>query len=74
MTWSDIPFKPATKVLRQFFKDYLGWLDEVTDSGDYFTPAYNAMKESGIVRAVQEGSEPVSALAGDSGWSRRKQS
>ena len=70
---SSLGWQP-TKDLRQVFKDYLGWLDEVTDSGDYFTPAYNAMKEGGIVRAVQEGNEPVSACSGDSGWSRRKQS
>lgn len=43
-----------TKDLPEIFDDYLAWLDTVADNDDYFTPAFSAMKESGVVRLVQE--------------------
>lgn len=45
-------WKPA-KSLREVFEDYLAWLQSIDDRGDYFTPAYQAMTQDGIVRFVQ---------------------
>ena len=40
----------ATKGLNEIFDDYLAWLDATPDSGDYLTPAAQAMERSGVVR------------------------
>jgi dTDP-L-rhamnose 4-epimerase len=76
---SQLGWRPE-KNLRQVFAHYLAWLDTVSDQDDYFTPAYLAMKESGVVRPAQNkdgngngnGSEP--ALAVKSGWAQSSQS
>ena len=51
-----------TKGLDEVFDDYLAWLDTVPDVGDYFTPAYSTMKETGVIRAVRQ--ESAAAMAG----------
>ncbi len=55
---SALGWKP-TKGLDEVFEDYLSWLDTVADTVDYFTPAYAAMKQGGIVRMTQEVGEPT---------------
>jgi dTDP-L-rhamnose 4-epimerase len=42
----------AAKNLGAIFDDYLGWLDATPDPGDYFSPAFEAMQRSGVVRHV----------------------
>jgi len=42
-----------TKGLSEIFDDYLGWLETAGDKSDYFTPAFEAMKQGGVVRFVQ---------------------
>ncbi len=49
---SRLGWKP-TKGLPEIFDDYLAWLETVNDSGDYFTPAFEEMKQGGIVRLVE---------------------
>jgi dTDP-L-rhamnose 4-epimerase len=45
-------WRPA-KGLQEIFEDYMEWLRTLKDSKDYFTPAYQAMRQDGIVRLVQ---------------------
>jgi dTDP-L-rhamnose 4-epimerase len=45
----------VTKDLDEIFSDYLAWLDATPDTGDYFKPAFDAMKKSGVVRRVTSG-------------------
>ena len=45
------------------FADYLAWLSTLTDTEDYFTAAYAAMKQEGVVRMVQAVGEPRPLLA-----------
>jgi dTDP-L-rhamnose 4-epimerase len=45
----------VTKDLDEIFSDYLAWLDATPDAGDYFKPAFDAMKKSGVVRSVTSG-------------------
>jgi dTDP-L-rhamnose 4-epimerase len=52
----------AVKGLPEIFNDYLAWLDETPDAGDYFTAAYQAMKNSGIVRNAVSERRSVSAV------------
>ena len=49
---TQLGWKPA-KDLDDIFKHYLSWLGTLTDTEDYFTPAYAAMKQEGVVRMVQ---------------------
>lgn len=42
-----------TKRLPEIFADYIAWLKTLDDTGDYITPAYQAMCHDGIVRMVQ---------------------
>lgn len=58
---SKLGWRP-TKGLDEVFSDYLSWLDTVTDTNDYFTPAYSAMKKDGIVRMAREVSESTTAV------------
>jgi dTDP-L-rhamnose 4-epimerase len=51
-----------TKNLDQVFEDYISWLDTVNDKSDYFTPAYAAMKQGGVVRMAGEVDEPTAAV------------
>lgn len=67
---SSLGWKP-TKGLREIFSEYLGWLDTLQDAKDYFTPAYAAMKESGVVRSIQGGAA-AAAVTGTQAWSERK--
>jgi dTDP-L-rhamnose 4-epimerase len=58
-------WKP-TKDLNQIFHHYLSWMETEPDAGDYFTPALEAMKETGVVRSVREQGEALSrSLEGD---------
>lgn len=52
-------WKP-TKDLNQIFHHYLSWMEMEPDAGDYFTPALEAMKETGVVRSVREQDEILS--------------
>jgi dTDP-L-rhamnose 4-epimerase len=52
----------ATKGLNEIFDDYLAWLDETPDPGDYITAAFEAMQSSGIVRHVGTRKENVAAV------------
>ena len=45
----------VTKDLDEIFSDYLAWLDATPDAGDYFKAAFDAMKQSGVVRRVTAG-------------------
>lgn len=58
----QLGWTPA-KGLGEIFEHYLAWLDTTCDDGDYFAGAYTAMKQEGVVRAVQEKSEPVFMLS-----------
>lgn len=40
----------TTKGLSEIFDDYLAWLDAAPASGDFITPAFEAMKSSGVMR------------------------
>jgi dTDP-L-rhamnose 4-epimerase len=62
-------WKPS-KHLKEIFEDYLSWLDTVADIDDYFTPAYAAMKRSGVVRMVQSETQSDSALVGKAAWAQ----
>ncbi len=76
---SRLGWKPS-KGLDEIFADYLGWLDTIGDTDDYFAPAYAEMKKSGVVRLVQKettqresvqgGNQLVSALVGKVLWSQ----
>jgi dTDP-L-rhamnose 4-epimerase len=66
-------WKP-TKGLREIFCDYLAWLDTLHDGRDYFTPAYTAMKESGVVRSIHNTEGAEAAVAGAQAWSHQKRS
>jgi len=46
---SQLGWKPA-KGLNEIFEDYLAWLETAVDKNDYFTPAFEAMKQGGVVR------------------------
>lgn len=45
----------VTRDLDEIFSDYLAWLDATPDVDDYFKPAFDAMKKSGVVRSVTSG-------------------
>jgi dTDP-L-rhamnose 4-epimerase len=62
-------WKP-TKHLKEIFEDYLSWLDTVGDIDDYFSPAYAAMQQSGVVRMVPCGNQPTPVLAGKAAWAQ----
>src|SRR3954468_4438962 len=59
---TQLGWKP-TKDLDAIFADYLAWLSTLTDTEDYFTAAYAAMKQEGVVRMVQAVGEPRPLLA-----------
>ncbi len=59
---SRLGWKP-TKGLGEIFDDYLAWLETVSDKSDYFTPAFEAMKQGGVVRFVQRRCEAVKTSA-----------
>jgi len=42
------------KGLHEVFDDYLAWLDTVGDTDDYFTPAFEQMKQGGVVRIARQ--------------------
>jgi dTDP-L-rhamnose 4-epimerase len=50
---SRLGWKP-TKGLNEIFDDYLAWLETAGDKSDYFTPAFEAMKQGGVVRFAQK--------------------
>lgn len=52
----------TTKGLNEIFDDYLAWLETVPDAGDYYTPAYESMQRSGVVRRVHRNKESVAAV------------
>ena len=58
---SELGWRP-TKGLDEVFEDYLSWLDTVADTSDYFTPAYAAMRQGGIVRIAREVGESTTAV------------
>lgn len=51
----------AMKGLHEIFDDYLAWLDATPDSGDYLTPAAQAMDRSGVVRRAANAAPRVRA-------------
>ncbi|MBI3670328.1 MAG: NAD-dependent epimerase/dehydratase family protein [Acidobacteria bacterium] len=55
---SRVGWKPV-KGLEEIFADYLAWLDTVGDAGDYFTPAFEQMKQNGVVRPVRRQEVPL---------------
>lgn len=57
-----------TKGLNQIFDHYLAWLETEPDPGDYFTPALTAMRDTGVVREVREGSKTIPSTAGNEEW------
>jgi dTDP-L-rhamnose 4-epimerase len=59
---TQLGWKP-TKDLDDIFEHYLSWLNTLTDTEDYFTPAYAAMKQEGVVRMVQTAREPMPLMA-----------
>jgi len=58
---SALGWKPS-KGLDEVFDDYLAWLNTTADTSDYFTPAYAAMKQGGIVRMVHDVGESTTAV------------
>ena len=52
----------ATKGLEEIFDDYLAWLKETSDTGDYFTAAFEAMQRSGIVRHAVHGRQSAATI------------
>jgi len=52
-----------TKNLDQIFQHYLSWLATLTDTADYFTPAYETMRQDGVVRMLSSAPEGTPLLA-----------
>jgi dTDP-L-rhamnose 4-epimerase len=52
----------AAKGLEEIFDDYLAWLEEASDRSDYFTPAFEAMQRTGIVRQAVRGRQSAAAI------------
>jgi len=59
---SALGWRP-TRNLDDIFDHYLAWLYTVADTDDYFTPAYAAMKQDGVVRMVNEATKAMPAMA-----------
>jgi dTDP-L-rhamnose 4-epimerase len=62
-------WKP-TKHLKEIFEDYLSWLDSIGDVDDYFSPAYAAMKHSGVVRMVKGENQTSPVLVEKAAWAQ----
>lgn len=52
-----------TKNLDEIFEHYLRWLATLNDTEDYFTPAYEAMRQDGVVRELRSTPESTPLLA-----------
>lgn len=59
---TQLGWKPARN-LDEIFTHYLGWLATLTDTEDYFTPAYEAMRQEGVVRMLSSAPETTPLLA-----------
>jgi dTDP-L-rhamnose 4-epimerase len=49
----------ATKGLEVIFDDYLAWLEQTPDGGDYFAVAFASMQRSGVVRHAARGRQSM---------------
>jgi len=64
---SRLGWKP-TKGLAEIFEDYLAWLETVSDTNDYFTPAYEAMKQGGVLRVARREPETAACAPAEPRW------
>jgi len=63
-------WKP-TKGLDEIFNDYLAWLQTVSDTDDYFSQAFEEMKQDGVVRMVSGERETASPVRAKSTWAQK---
>ena len=62
---TQVGWKP-TRNLDEIFTHYLGWLATLADTEDYFTPAYENMRQEGVVRMLSSAPETTPLLAANS--------